>query len=182
LPSSPRTERWCARRCRWYGRAGPPIGHGSSPTRAHGSHLAERFAWDARQPGVVVFAGLSATGKTRLAGALADRAGLAQRDLPARRRSGGLLEALGGLPAASVLVECRAPLSVRLERARRRLGESGAVSDADADIVRRQAMEGDLADDFPAGQHIVLRTDRPAAEALDDLAALLDAHLARSGP
>jgi predicted kinase len=89
------------------------------------------------------------------------------------------LEALGGLPGASVLVECRAPLSVRLARARRRLGESGAVSDADADIVRRQAVESELADDVPAEQHIVLRTDRPPAEVLDDLAALLDAQLAR---
>ena len=54
------------------------------------------------------------------------------------------------------------------------------MSDADAEIVRRQTVDGDLADDFPAGQHIVLRTDRPPSEALDDLAALLDAHLARS--
>ena len=74
------------------------------------------------------------------------------------------------------------PLSVRLARARHRLGESDAVSDADADVVRRQADDGDLADDVPAGQHVVLRTDRPPGEALDDLAALLDARLARSTP
>lgn len=197
--------------------------------------LAERFAWRARQPGLVIFAGLSATGKTRLATSLAKRSGLRHFNSdPVRKRLLGVasaarasaaayadsfnrrtydelgrqagreldragsvivdatlrriadrevfLEALGGLPAASVLVECRAPLSVRLARARHRLGESGAVSDADADVVRRQAVEGDLADHFPAAQHIVLRTDRPTAQALDDLAALLDAQLARSGP
>ena len=55
------------------------------------------------------------------------------------------------------------------------------MSDADEDIVRRQVVEGDLADDVPAGQHIVLRTDRRAAEALEDLAMLLDARPARTG-
>ena len=92
------------------------------------------------------------------------------------------LAGLGGLPAASVFVECRAPLSVRLERARRRLGDAAAVSDADVDVVRLQADDGGLADDVPADRHLVLRTDRPAAEALDDLAALLDARLARDDP
>jgi uncharacterized protein len=197
--------------------------------------LAERFAWRASQPGLVVFAGLSATGKTRLATALANRSGLGQLNSdPVRKRllgvapgaragaaaygesfnrrtyeelgrlarreldrAGGVivdatfrraadqesfLEALGGLPARSVVVECLAPLSVRLERARRRLGTSGVVSDADAEVVRRQAVEGELADRVPAEQHIVLRTDRPPAEVLDDLAALVDAQLARSGP
>ena len=194
--------------------------------------LAERFAWRARQPGLVVFAGLSATGKTRLAAALADRTCLRQLNSdPVRKRLLGVapaaragaaayadsfsrrtyeelgrlarrelecagsvivdatfrrladreafLAALGGRPADSVLAECRAPLSVRLARARHRLGELDAVSDADADIVRRQAVEGDLADLFPAGRHVVLRTDREPGEALDDLAAVLDAQLAR---
>lgn len=34
----------------------------------------------------------------------------------------------------------------------------------------------------PADRDVVLRTGRPPAEALDDLAALLDARLARGGP
>ena len=195
--------------------------------------LAERLAWRARGPGLVVVAGLSATGKTRLASELATRSGmrhlnsdlvrkrllgvapaahaataaygegfnrrtyeelgrLARRELA---RAGGVLvdatfrrpadraaflAGLGGLPATSVVVECRAPLSIRLERARRRMGDATAVSDADADIVRLQTGDDGLADDIPASRHIVLRTDRPPAEALDDLAALLDARLARS--
>jgi len=197
--------------------------------------LAERLAWRARRPRLVVVAGLSASGKTRLASALATRSGLrhlnsdpVRKDLlgvaPAARagaaaygesfnrrtyeelgrlarleleRAGGVLvdatfrrsedraaflAELGGLPAASVVVECRAPLSVRLERVRRRLGDATAVSDADADIVHQQVDDGGLADDVPAGHHIVLRTDRPPAEVLDDLTALLDARLARGGP
>ena len=197
--------------------------------------LAERFAWRARQPGLVIFAGLSATGKTRLATALASRSDLSQLNsdtvrkrllgvAPAARASAAayadsfsrrtydelgrlarreleragsvivdatfrrtadreaFLEALGGLPADSVVIDCRAPLSIRLEQAHRRLGESGSVSDADADVVRRQAMEGELADAVPAERQIVLRTDRPPGQVLDDLAALLDARLARSDP
>ena len=80
------------------------------------------------------------------------------------------------------MVECRAPVSVRLERARRRAGDAAAVSDADADVVRLQADDGGVGDDVPADRHVVLRMDRPAAEALDDLAALLDARLARAIP
>jgi aminoglycoside phosphotransferase family enzyme/predicted kinase len=197
--------------------------------------LAERLAWRARRPGLVVVAGLSATGKTRLASALATRSGLRHLNSdPVRKRllgiapaaragaaaygesfnrrtyeelgrlarrelecAGGVLvdatfrrtadraaflASLGGLPAASLVVECHAPLSVRLERARRRLGDEAAVSDADADVVRLQAEDGGLADDVPADRHVVLRTDRPAVEALDDLAALIDARLARGGP
>jgi predicted kinase len=88
-------------------------------------------------------------------------------------------EALGGLPESTVAVECRAPLSVRLDRARRRGFDMGAASDADAGVVRRQEDDGEMAEDVPPGQHVVLRTDRPAEDALDDLAALLDARLGR---
>ena len=92
------------------------------------------------------------------------------------------LDELGGLPDASLLVECRAPARVRLERARRRSGEAGAVSDADAEVVRLQSEDAGLLDELPAARHVTLRTDRPPAEVLDDLAALLDARLARGGP
>ena len=56
--------------------------------------LAERFAWRARQPGLVIFAGLSATGKTRLASALAARSGLRHLNSdPVRKRLLGLAPA-----------------------------------------------------------------------------------------
>ena len=135
--------------------------------------LAERLAWRVRRPGLVVVAGLSATGKTTLAALLADRSGLRRLSSDAVRKellgiapasradaaayrpsfnrrtygelgrraraelahAGGVivdatfrnradraafLGELGGLPDAALVVECRAPLSVRLERARRR--------------------------------------------------------------
>jgi aminoglycoside phosphotransferase family enzyme/predicted kinase len=187
--------------------------------------LAERLAWRVRRPGLVVVAGLSATGKTTIAGLLADRSGVrrlssdaVRKELlgiaPATRadaaayrpsfnrrtyvelgrraraelaRAGGVIVdatfrnradraafvgELGGLPDAALVVECRAPRSVRLERARRRF--SGA-SDADPSVVRRQTDPGGLTEDVPPAQHVILRTDRPPEDALDDLAALLDA-------
>jgi uncharacterized protein len=197
--------------------------------------LAEQLAWRARGPGLVLIAGLSASGKTRLASGLATRAGVRHLNSdPVRKRLLGVapaarasaaayadsislrtyaelgrlarqeleqagsvlvdatfrraddrtafLDALGGLPDDSVVVECRAPLSVRLERARRRQGVAGVFSDADAEIVRRQTDDGGLTDDVPASRHVVLRTDRPPSDVLDDLAALLDARSARERP
>jgi aminoglycoside phosphotransferase family enzyme/predicted kinase len=197
--------------------------------------LAERFAWRARRPGLVIFAGLSATGKTRLASALSARSGLRHLNsdpvrkrllglAPAARagaaaygesynlrtyaelgrlareeqqRSGGVivdatfrrradraafLDALGGLPGDSVVVECRAPAAVRLERARRRSGEAGVVSDADLEVVRLQSEDGGLLDDLPAARHVMVRSDRAPAEVLEELTALVDARLARGGP
>jgi aminoglycoside phosphotransferase family enzyme/predicted kinase len=194
--------------------------------------LAERLAWRARRPGLIVVAGLSASGKTTLAALLAARSGLRHLGSdPVRKRLAGIapaaradaaayaesfnrrtyaelgrladgelahargvivdatfrndadraafLDALGGLPDDAVVVECRAPLSVRLERARRR---SRGLSDADAGVVRGQSDNGGLLEDVPPAQHIPLRTDRPAADALDDLTAVLDARFALRGP
>ena len=64
----------------------------------------------------------------------------------------------------------------------KRQGEAGAVSDADAEVVRFQSEDPGLIDDLPPARHVTLRTDRPPAEVLDDLAGLLDTRLARSDP
>ena len=149
--------------------------------------LAERLAWRVRRPGLVVVAGLSATGKTTLAGLLADRSGLSHLSSDAVRKQllgiapaaragaaaygpsfnrrtyeelgrraraaleqhgGAIVDAtfrdredraaflgtLGGLPEAAIVVECRAPLSVRLERAAP--AQVRRISDADAGVVQ----------------------------------------------
>ena len=104
-----------------------------------------------------------------------------RRDVPARGRPVGVPD---GARRPAGRLRGRVPGS--------RLGPAGARSsprrrrgrrlDADADVVRRQADDGGVGADVPADRHVVLRTDRPAAEALDDLAALLDARLARAVP
>lgn len=195
--------------------------------------LAERLAWRARAPAPLILAGLSASGKTRLAAALAARSGLCHLNsdhvrkrlagvAPAVRagaaaygesfnrrtyeelgrlareaitRDGGALVdatfrlaedraafvgGLGSLPGSAVFVECRAPVSVRLERVRQRVSDPAAVSDADEHVVRAQTDDGRLDEDVPAAQHLTLRTDRALEDVLDDLTALLDARLART--
>jgi aminoglycoside phosphotransferase family enzyme/predicted kinase len=194
--------------------------------------LAERLAWRARDPGLIVVAGLSASGKTTLASLLAERSGLRHLGSdPVRKRLAGIapaaradaaaytesfnhrtyaelgrlareelehadgvivdatfrntadratfIEAFGGLPVDAVVVECRVPLSVRLERAGRR---GRGLSDADTRVVRLQVEDDGLAEEVPPAQHIPLRTDRPAADALDDLTAVVDARLALRRP
>ena len=54
-------------------------------------------------------------------------------------------------------------------------GRTRDISDAGARVVRGQAEDGELAEDVPPGRHLAVRTDRPPEDALDDLAALLDA-------
>jgi aminoglycoside phosphotransferase family enzyme/predicted kinase len=196
--------------------------------------LAERLAWRARNPGLIIVAGLSASGKSTIAEALASRSGtaklgsdairkellgiapaaratasayarsfnertyceLARRARDELERTGSaivdatfrnrgdraaFLEELGGLPDRAVVVECRAPLTVRLERARQRGVETAAASDADAGVVCGQVDDG-LLGDVAASHHVVLRTDREPEDVLDDLTAVLDARIALPHP
>ena len=71
---------------------------------------------------------------------------------------------------------------MRLERTHLRVSDAHNLSDADARVVRQQSDDGGLVEDVPAAQHIPLRTDRAVSDALDDLAAVLDARLATGGP
>ena len=197
--------------------------------------LAERFAWRARALSPLILAGLSASGKTRIATELAARSGLPHLNSdPVRKRLAGVTPAahagaaaygesfnrrtyeelgrlaaeaiarnggalvdatfrraedraafvagLGGFPSSAVFVECRAPISVRIERVRRRAADPDAVSDADELVVRAQTDDGRIDEDIPAAQHVTLRTDRALEDVIEDLAALLDARLAGSSP
>jgi predicted kinase len=76
--------------------------------------------------------------------------------------------------APLLFVECRAPLRVLLHRAAARERDAGRVSDATADVVRRESERWEALDEVDAEAHVVLRTDRPVEDTLADLAALLD--------
>jgi uncharacterized protein len=197
--------------------------------------LAERFAWRARALAPLILAGLSASGKTRIATELATRSGLPHLNSdPVRKRLAGVaaaahagaaaygesfnrrtyeelgrlageaiarnggalvdatfrlaedraafVDGLGALPRTAVFIECRAPVSVRIERARRRAVDPAAMSDADERVVRAQCDDGRIDEDIPAAQHVTLRTDRALEDVIEDLAAFLDARLARTSP
>ena len=235
--SSASTARSCARRWRWCGPGRRTIATAASRMRAPRLALAERLAWRARRPGLVIVAGLSATGKTTLADAARHALGppapqlrrgaqAAARHRPRRaRRRGGLRHELqpphvrGARPPRArgararrdgVIVDATfrnarrsrgVPRRARraagrrhrrrvpgarcpcgCERARRAAASQAPSRTPTPRVVRRQAEDGGLVEDVPAGRHVVLRTDRPAADALDDLAALLDARLGRRGP
>jgi uncharacterized protein len=76
---------------------------------------------------------------------------------------------------ASAFLECLAPTAVLAERAERR--EPRSASDATVELVREQLEEFAPLDEVPPGRHLVLRTDRPVAETLGDVQALLDSRL-----
>lgn len=76
-------------------------------------------------------------------------------------------------PAAVVFVECRAPRAVLLERAAVRHRGPGQPSDAGPEVVARESLRWDPLDETPAAAHLVVRTDRPVPEVIDDIEALL---------
>jgi hypothetical protein len=48
--------------------------------------------------------------------------------------------------------------------------------------VHMQNEDAGLLDELPPARHVMVRTDRPPADVLDELAALIDARLARGAP
>jgi aminoglycoside phosphotransferase family enzyme/predicted kinase len=204
-----------------------------SRERAHESELlalATRLRWASRAPLVVVLAGLSASGKTTVATALAAASGFGHvnSDVVRKRMAGvapteratereytdsmsrATYAELGRLAAAGaaegVIVdatfrrradrdafraalgggvnvlfgECRAPDAVLEARAIARDGDPGRVSDAGPDIVRRQRLDAEPLDEIEARDHVLLRSDRPVAEILAELADALDRRAAGS--
>jgi predicted kinase len=212
--------------------AGPGVGREHEHARRLAG-LAERLAWRARRPLVLVICGGAATGKSLIAARLAPVAGLqvlssdmvrkelaglapgerappgeyseqaslaTYRELGARAAAalaagGAIVDAtfrrrahrdafragLGRGITEPLYAECRAPAAVVAERARGREGEPGRVSDATAEIAARQAAEFEPLDEVEADRHVLVRTDRPAEDAVDEIVAALDARLVRGG-
>lgn len=72
--------------------------------------------------------------------------------------------ALGTDREASFFVECRAPRSVLLERARQRELDPRRVSDADSEVVRKQLAAFEPFDEIAGEARIVLSTELPPGE------------------
>jgi aminoglycoside phosphotransferase family enzyme/predicted kinase len=80
--------------------------------------------------------------------------------------------------AAPVLfVECRAPVSVIRQRARKRArsrSREGDVSDASPAVVERELSSWEPLDEIAPADHLTLRSDRPVETQLADVTAWLD--------
>jgi predicted kinase len=87
--------------------------------------------------------------------------------------------------APMLIVECQAPQAVLEARARARAARPGAVSDAGVAVVRRQREDADPLDEVAPQIHLRLRSDRPPAQLVAEIADGLDRRLvapaARSG-
>jgi len=178
---------------------------------AHGHHsarardllsLAERFAWQARMPLVIVVCGVAASGKTRLAEAVSSLSQLAHLSADLTRRR--LEPALDHLAMADLDLLAYAELGRRA--AQHVAARGGAI--ADGGFCRREARDAFVSalacaaptlfvecgapaavrarrgavdserweplDEIAPHAHLTLRADRPVEELTDDILALLD--------
>jgi aminoglycoside phosphotransferase family enzyme/predicted kinase len=94
-----------------------------------------------------------------------------------RHERGAFLGGLGDRSAPLLFVECRASEEVLVERARGREGEGDRVSDADAEVVRRQLAELEPLEEIGDGSRAELVTEAPSAELLGELERLVDGRL-----
>ena len=88
-----------------------------------------------------------------------------------------------GVKHPTIFCECRAPVDVLRRRARARLTDPWRTSAEPASVVSRlderfEALESDISPE----NHVVLRSDRPTSDLLDDLLAMLDSRVARAAP
>ncbi len=146
---------------------------GLGPTeRAGPEHYTEEFSRRTyRELGAAAAAELAGAG-----GAIIDATARRREDRDALRA--GLGE--GELEAPLLFARCEAPDSVLVERARARELEPGRVSDADVEVVRRQLGSFEPLDEVAPGRVTAVDTERPAAEQVRVVEALLDAEA--SGP
>jgi aminoglycoside phosphotransferase family enzyme/predicted kinase len=194
--------------------------------------VAERCAWRARGPLVLVLCGVPASGKSHLAQMIAstaelpvlnsdvvrkELAGVSPRDRAplsaydprfsvrtyrelGRRAGSAVIDRgvmvvdatfrhaadraafadgyAGGAPV--LFAQCVTPAAVLAHRATDRDHNRDQVSDATAEIVRRERDRFEPLDEIDGDDHLLVRTDRPASAVIADLLALLDVRLAGS--
>jgi predicted kinase len=91
-----------------------------------------------------------------------------------RRADRDAFRARLGEGANVLFAECRAPAAVLLARARARARGVSRVSDAGPDVVRRQLLDAEPLDEVDPRDHVLLRSDRPVAAIVAELADALD--------
>jgi aminoglycoside phosphotransferase family enzyme/predicted kinase len=91
-----------------------------------------------------------------------------------RRHRAAFARAYGDTGPRPLFVQCIAPDAVLVERARQRDREATRISDADTQVVARQAAELEPLDEVPPNAICTIRTDREVARIADDVEAWLD--------
>jgi uncharacterized protein len=117
---------------------------------------------------------LGATARAEL-----DRSGGAIVDATCHLRDerDALRAGMGDCRASLLFVECRAPEQVLIARLRERWAEPGRVSDADAEVVRRQLAEAEPLTEVPPAARAELATEAEPEELAARLEALVDERL-----
>jgi aminoglycoside phosphotransferase family enzyme/predicted kinase len=105
-------------------------------------------------------------------------------DATFRRRSDreAFTSGFGDREPLPTFVQCVVPADVAGARAHSRERSGAGVSDATADIARRQRDEWEPLDEVPASSHLLIRTDRSLSSTVDHVESVLDSLLARSSP
>jgi len=92
------------------------------------------------------------------------------------------LDALGPCRAEVLFVECRAPVEVLERRAAERARDPDRVSDATADVMRRQLAAWDPFGGGRGRRHLVVPADQPVEAMVDAVHAWLDRRLEDEAP
>jgi predicted kinase len=87
------------------------------------------------------------------------------------------LDALGATGAEILFVECRAPVEILERRANERARDPERVSDATAEVMRRQLAAWDAFAGGRGRRHLVVRADQPVEAMADAVYAWLDRRL-----
>jgi uncharacterized protein len=128
------------------------------------------------------YAELGAQARARLAGGMG---AILDATCRTREQRALLLDAIAPAAEQVLFVRCQVPLAGVLERARRRMGERGRVSDATPEIVERQYAEFEPLSELASEQACELDGQAPLERQADEATLALDRRMRtqeRSGP
>jgi len=116
----------------------------------------------------------------RAAAALKSHSGVVVDATFRHRGDRGAFEAGFASGSPRTFVQCLAPADVLRQRATARDQEPSRISDATLHVVERERIVWQPLDEIPATDHILVRTDRPLAAILSEVAVLLDERLVQA--